>query len=216
MSSRRLEVATPLRDQATARIREAILAGELAPGQRLSVDALAQEYGVSLMPIRDALRQLELEGLVETEARRWTRVVEPDLRCADDVYPMIVALEALAIRTAVAGDQTSLIEHNRVFHDAVRRGDAGACLRADEAFHAAVVRSAGNPTLDATLANLRARVRLLELQFFRLDDGEQSPFEHDAIIAAISAGDRAEAERLISAHWARGERAIRDHLLAGR
>src|SRR5262245_46210954 len=81
--------APPLREQVYSRLRDSILTGELRAGSRLSPAALAQGFGVSTMPVREALRLLEEDGLIETSPRRWTRVASPNPGLADEVYPVI-------------------------------------------------------------------------------------------------------------------------------
>jgi DNA-binding GntR family transcriptional regulator len=210
-----LVTASALRDQACERLREAILTGELRAGERLSINELAETYGVSTMPVREALRRLESEGLVETSARRWTRVVTPDRATALEVYPMIVALEELAL-DGVRHDLDGLNRHIRALREAVRDGDLTASLRADEAFHTTLAAGAGNATLSATVSALRGRVRLLESLFFSLPARGRSPGEHDQVITALSQADVAGARQALRMHWERGQREVLAALDGGR
>src|SRR5689334_15037952 len=89
-----------LNDAAYDRIRDWILDGTLAPGEALRDEALAEALGMSRTPIRDALHRLEEEGLVVTTATRRTYVSEVTIKQAREIYPILGALEAMALRLA--------------------------------------------------------------------------------------------------------------------
>ena len=89
---------TLLREEIYARIREWIVEGVLPPDTRLRDTEIAEALAVSRMPVREALRRLEDEGLVVAEASRWTKVASLDTRAADHIYPIIWALERLAVQ----------------------------------------------------------------------------------------------------------------------
>src|SRR4051812_9253529 len=99
LTNTELVEAPPLREQVYSRLRDSILTGELQSGARLSPAGLAESFGVSTMPVREALRLLEEDGLIETSPRRWTRVASPDPGLADEIYPVIAVLEDFALRT---------------------------------------------------------------------------------------------------------------------
>ncbi|MDA0183615.1 GntR family transcriptional regulator, partial [Solirubrobacter phytolaccae] len=105
-----------LRDQAYVTIRDAIVDGTLAPGERLRDAELCAWLGLSRTPVREALNRLEQDGLVETEPQRFTRVTPLDRRAARDAFPVVAALHALAAELA-----TGTAAHAG---DAPRRGGA--------------------------------------------------------------------------------------------
>jgi DNA-binding GntR family transcriptional regulator len=130
-----------LPDQIADAIIEGIAAGVLSPGQRLIELELARQFDVSRVPLREALKTLEAQGIVEREQHRGVRVVELDEARIDRVCEVRAALETIAARAAV---ETYRAEPDRLrrldapvsqMDDAVRRGDWGAVNRADLAFH---------------------------------------------------------------------------------
>src|SRR5436190_24084875 len=105
---------TLAREQIYAELRDWILDGILVPGERLHDMALAEQLGVSRTPVREALRRLEDEGLIETSPNRWTRVAPLDLVEAGSLYPIISNLEQLALDLAIdALDDSELEEMER-------------------------------------------------------------------------------------------------------
>ncbi|HMJ97074.1 MAG TPA: GntR family transcriptional regulator [Thermoleophilaceae bacterium] len=198
-------IAIPLRDQVLRRLRSAILAGDIAAGERISVPDTARRLGVSATPIRDALRSLEDEGLVETAPRRWTRVAVPDSKLAVEIYPIIAALEEFAIHALASVDDellATLEEANRNFRQAGQNGDVAACIRANDAFHGALLRATANGTLQRIVSDLKTRVRLLDSEFFRLDT-DRSGEEHQNAIEALREDDLDRAGSIIHEQWMR-------------
>ena len=90
-----------LRDRAYGALRDAIVDGTLAPGERLRDQELCEWLGLSRTPVRDALSRLEQDGLVETEPQRFTRVAPLDRRAARDAFPIVAAVHALAAELGV-------------------------------------------------------------------------------------------------------------------
>jgi DNA-binding GntR family transcriptional regulator len=197
-----------LNDAAYDRLRDWILDGTLAPGEALRDEALAEALGMSRTPIRDALHRLEEEGLVVTNAARRTYVSEVTIKQAREIYPIIGALEALAIRLALPYiDATSLEamrDANRELAAALKAGDAAAATAADEAIHRAFVAHCGNDELTSLLADLHAKIRRIERAFWGSADRTPSLADHDAIIAALEARDARHAERMLARNMARG------------
>jgi DNA-binding GntR family transcriptional regulator len=194
-----------LRDQVHARLRDAIVAGDLAPGARLRDADLAAAMGVSRTPVREALQRLEDEGLVQTFPGAMTRVAPLDVRDAREAVPVIAALHALAAREAVprltTGDLDVLREANAAFAAALAAGEVSAALAADDAFHDRFVRLAMNEELQRTLQRLMPRVRRLEIARFRSLPGRDSARQHEAILAAAGLGDARRAAMLVEGNW---------------
>lgn len=194
-----------LRDQVYARLRDAIVAGDLAPSSRLRDTELAAGLGVSRTPVREALQRLEDEGLVQTFPGAMTRVAPLDVRDAREAVPVIAALHALASREAVphltAEALDALRRANAAFAAALVAGEAPAALAADDAFHDRFVRLAGNETLSRTLQRLMPRVRRLEIARFRSLPGRASAQQHEAILAAAVAGEARRTAALVEENW---------------
>jgi DNA-binding GntR family transcriptional regulator len=137
-----------LAEKAYASLHDAILSGELAPGERLRIEQLAEHLDMSPMPIREAIRRLDAAGLVELSPHKATRVTELSLVDLEDVYQARLALEPLAVELAArrfseeAGSAASASLARYV--DARRRGDAGEIWTAHTAFHFAIYEEAGS------------------------------------------------------------------------
>jgi DNA-binding GntR family transcriptional regulator len=199
--------APALSDQVYERLRDAILRGELAPGERIAAAAVAERLGISTMPVRDALRRLEQDGLVESRARRWTRVVRLEPSLVEEVVPLACLLEQYALSSAPALDEARLDRMraaNAEFSAAVAAGDVVAAIEADTRFHGALVALAANASLERALRDLRTRVTLLRARVLELERASASARDHDEIVAALARGDREEAARWLAVNWERG------------
>jgi DNA-binding GntR family transcriptional regulator len=197
-----------LSDDAYAQLRDWIIDGTLTPGEALRDEALADALGMSRTPVRDALQRLENEGLVVTSATRRTSVSPVTLKQAREVYPMTVVLEAFALRLALPViDEVALDAMRAANADlaaALAAGDASAASLADEAVHGGFIACCGNDELRMTLADLRAKVRRLECAFWGWADRTPSLRDHEELIAALSARDGAQADRVLARNWDRG------------
>jgi len=178
-----------------ARLRSAILSLSLSPGQRLSERGLEPEFGASRTPIRAALMRLESEGLVRRDGKNW--IVSPlDLDEIRALYEFREVLESatarLAIERATPDDLDALAELGKGV-DADETPEHS--LLAGTSFHLQLARLSGNPFLidamDGVLTRLY-RTRWLEVQ--SPDARERVHREHDAIVAALRAGDGTSAE----------------------
>lgn len=126
-------------DALLLKLREEILNGTLKPGQRLEQTELASRFGISRMPVRDALRRLEAEGLVSVDARRGAVVCSIDLEEMREIYEIREALESLALRLAAPNmteeDVEDLARLEEQMEDASRRGDMTLWRQLDAGFH---------------------------------------------------------------------------------
>src|SRR5436190_1052312 len=147
-----------LRDRAYAAIRDAIVDGTLAPGERLRDQELQAWLGLSRTPVREALARLEQDGLVESAPQRFTRVAPLDRRAARDAFPVVAALHALAAELAhprlVAADVARMEEANAGFAGALAAGDVDAALAADDAFHDVFLKAGANSEIPKALDRL--------------------------------------------------------------
>jgi DNA-binding GntR family transcriptional regulator len=205
--------APPLRDQIYSRLRDSILTGELPAGARVSPASLAKSFRVSTMPVREALRLLEDDGLVETSPRRWTRVASPDPAVADEVYPMLAVLEDFALRTAPrppVAAITAARAANAALARAASEHDVLACVAADAEFHAILMELSPNHTLRRTLVDLKARIRLLEGSFFRVSNASRSVSQHEEVLEALIRGEMTEAGAIVADNWVQGLMRLRE------
>ena len=141
----------PLRDVVFNTLRQAILKGELAPGERLMEIQLAEKLGVSRTPIREAIRKLELEGLVLMIPRRGAEVARISEKSMRDVLEVRRSLEELAIELACQRmtdeEFKELQRAQEAFKSAVEHGSAMEIAETDEAYHDIIYNSTGNMRL---------------------------------------------------------------------
>ncbi len=195
----------PLRDVVFYTLRQAILKGELKPGERLMEMQLANQLGVSRTPIREAIRKLELEGLVLMIPRRGAvvaKITEKDLR---DVLEVRTSLEKLAIELACQRmpDETisDLRQALEAFKEALKKEDLTAQAEKDEQFHDVIFKSTGNQRLIQMLNNLREQMYRYRLEYLKDSSAhERLVEEHEAIIQALSVKDKEKAADIIARH----------------
>ena len=193
-----------LRERAYRILQQAIVRGELPPGTRLRDQELALQMGLSRTPVREALQRLEDEGLVRTAPRSQTVVAPIEARTAQEAFPVVAALHALAVSSAFAhwqpSDTKALRRANAALLDALEAGDPEAAIAADDAFHGVFLERAQNEELRLALDGLMPKVRRLEwLQFSSLQ-GRASVSQHKAIIEAMEGGAEG-AARMVEENW---------------
>ncbi len=203
----------PLRDVVFNHLREAILSGELKPGERLMENQLAEKIGVSRTPIREAIRKLELEGLVEMVPRKGAQVASMSKKDIQNVLEVRAALEQLAVRLACRSmTQDMLIklkEINAKFTEAVNVQNIQKLAEYDVEFHDVIFTIANNDKLTQIINNLRQHIYRYRLLY--LNDKvylKTIKQEHDDIVAALEKGDEALAEKLIVRHISNQEEAV--------
>jgi DNA-binding GntR family transcriptional regulator len=194
-----------LRDRAYGALRDAIVDGTLAPGERLRDQELCEWLGLSRTPVRDALSRLEQDGLVETEPQRFTRVAPLDRRAARDAFPIVAAVHALAAELGVprlaAADLNLMRAANARFADALNAVDVDAALAADDAFHAVLLTASANAELTGVLDRLMPRLRRLERLRFGSLAGRASVRQHEEIAAAAAVNDVNTTAEQVRENW---------------
>jgi DNA-binding GntR family transcriptional regulator len=198
-------------------LREAILHGRLPAGETMSQVQLARELGVSRTPLREALRMLQREGLVEAEANRMVRVAAFSIEDLEELYALRIVNEALAIRltvpTMTAADDAFLQDALAAMERHARERDFDGWEHHHGAFHRRLVRSAGARPLRllAELADHSERYRRLY--------AEQDPrawsvgaAEHEGIVEACRARDRAQAAERLARHLSRTALTVLTHV----
>ena len=206
---------TVLREQVKDVLLQRIVSGELQPGERLVETRIAQELGTSQAPVREALRDLELLRLVESEPFRGSRVRVFDEEEMIDVYPVRASLEELAARLAtekLEGDVSALEVEFEGMRDAVKRGDTNALVRHDIAFHRLIVESAGNSILEQCWKSLGVESRITISLYGTYMDPEQAAERHVKLIDAIRAGNVSAAGREARKHVEVSAKLMRAHL----
>ena len=157
-----LDAFLPLRDVVFNTLRDAILRGELKPGERLMEMHLANKLGVSRTPIREAIRMLEQEGLAVTVPRKGAQVARMTEKDLQDVLEVRDALDELAVSSACAHiteeQINELRETVKEFERAIQSGDVRKMVQADEDFHNVIYRAADNPKLETIVKNLREQM----------------------------------------------------------
>lgn len=181
----------PLRDVVFNTLREAILKGELKPGERLMELQLAAKLGVSRTPIREAIRMLEQEGLAVTIPRKGAEVAKMTEKDMEDVLQIREALDELA--ASIACEQISeeeLEELKRTMHEFeeyTKTGDLKKIAEADVKFHDIIYKATGNPKLVSMVSNLREQMYRYRVEY--LKDEKNYPVlvrEHSEIVEGLS------------------------------
>ena len=194
-----------LRDEIYTQIRTDIVQGRLAPGVRLRDREIAQSLGVSRMPVREAIRRLHDEGLVVAEASRWTRVAAVDTSVADEIYPIVGALERLAVLLGGpwASEQLDeLASINDRLAQALTDADDVRASQADSDFHSFLLRRSRNQRLYAAVRDLKVHLQRVAIVYFGgASAGSRSVEEHQAVITALARGDVEGAARAVEENW---------------
>lgn len=203
----------PLRDVVFNTLRKAILTGQLKPGERLMEVHLANRLGVSRTPIREAIRKLELEGLVIMIPRRGAEVARITEKSLKDVLEVRRALDALSVELAcdrITPEETEqLLEACRHFERATRGKDASVIAKADVTLHNIIVKAAGNQRLQQLVNNLSEQ--MYRYRFVYIKDESQHDnlvAEHHAIYESILNRDKQAAAEAAKLHIDNQERSI--------
>ncbi|MDR7419296.1 MAG: GntR family transcriptional regulator [Armatimonadota bacterium] len=186
-------------------LREAILTGQIEMGTRINELELATAWNVSRTPIRDALRRLEAEGLVQAVPGRGVVVPVLSLADVDELYEIREVLEARAARRAAtaAGPelQARLNGLIRAFGATLKAADVDRMIAIDDDIHAAVAAASGNTRLERAIAAARAQVHPITQRGFRVRGrAAKSLREMAKLVAAIRARDAVRAEAAMREH----------------
>ena len=195
----------PLRDVVFNTLRQAILKGELEPGERLMEIQLAERLGVSRTPIREAIRKLELEGLVLMIPRKGAEVAKISEKSLRDVLELRRSLEELAIELAcqrmTEEEIDELEDAQRAFRKAVDSKDVMLMAETDEKYHEIIYQGTKNSLLVQILNNLREQMYRYRLEYIKDADKRQILLiEHDNILKAVRNRKVAEAKAAMREH----------------
>ena len=203
----------PLRDVVFNTLRRAILRGELVPGQRLMEIQLAEKMGVSRTPVREAIRKLELEGLVVMIPRKGAEVAHISGKNLRDVLEVRRALEELAGELACARmstEELKLLEQaNHRFAAVLGSDDITMLAQADEEFHGLIYQATENDRLVQMVNHLREQMYRYRIEHIK-DKSQRKLLvqEHQEIIRALAARDVEAARRAIRSHISKQEAVI--------
>lgn len=203
----------PLRDVVFNTLRQSILTGELKPGERLMEIHLADKLGVSRTPIREAIRKLELEGLVTMIPRRGAEVAQITEKSLKDVLEVRRALDALCAELACdrisAEEEMQLKKACDEFAQATVTKDATVIARADVAFHDIIVQATGNRRLVQLINNLSEQMYRYRFEYIKDENRHDSLIEeHRMIYESIVGRDKEKAAEAAKLHIDNQERSI--------
>ena len=219
MSMTEEQQSMPLRDAVFISLRKAILTGKLKPGERLTEVKLGKLLGTSRTPIREAIRMLELDGLVTIVAGSGARVSRMTVEDLQEVMEIRSALEQLSAGLAsvriTQEEKESLREACTSFNRITQTGDSIQIAEADVYFHDLILKAAKNEKLRGILDGLADNIYRYRYEFIQDDIRyEHLISEHNQICDAILSGDREGAEKEARSHIARQWRSIKEQLLS--
>lgn len=195
----------PLRDVVFNTLRQAILRGELKPGERLMEIQLANKLGVSRTPVREAIRKLELDGLVLMIPRKGAEVAQISEKSLRDVLEVRRSLEALAARLACERISrqalSELKEAERAFEEVLGSDDITVVAEADVAFHSIIYIATDNQRLIQLLSNFREQMYRYRVEYLkRKECHPQLLSEHRDMIRFLENGEADEAIHITCQH----------------
>ena len=198
----------PLHEQVADEIRHMIVSGDLVPGEKIRVSELAEDLEVSLTPLREALKILDKDGLVELMTNRGARVSEISVEGTRTLFEVISRLEALAAELAASRiteqEMESLEDLHARMRDRHEAGDLPAYFDLNRQIHDLVVKAAKNPDLARVRTGLAFHVeRARFLSVATEEHRERSMHDHDRMTAALRARDAAAAHDVWRAHLER-------------
>ncbi len=203
----------PLRDVVFNTLRQAILTGELKPGERLMEIHLADKLGVSRTPIREAIRKLELEGLVTMIPRRGAEVAKITEKSMKDVLEVRRTLDALSAELAcqrISEEEKEALKQACInFEEAVKTKDAKIIAKADVALHDIIATATGNQRLIQLINNLAEQMYRYRFEYLKdLSQHENIIKEHRIIYESIVNKDIEAASSMAKTHIDNQEKAV--------
>ena len=203
--SLKMDEYLPLRDVVFNTLRNAILTGELSPGERLMEIKLADKLGVSRTPIREAIRKLELEGLVVMLPRKGAYVANMSLKDIVDVLEVRASLEGLS--ASLAAERISEVDLKKLkkiaeeFKESTINSDIETLLKKDVEFHECIFEAANNKKLHQVINSLWEQVYRFRVTYISdYDSSLNIVEEHNKILDAIEKGDCELAKKYATEH----------------
>ncbi len=197
----------PLHEMAVARLADMIAEGELESGTRLPERILCEKLGISRTPLREALKVLAADGLVELHPNRGATVARLTVADVDEMFPVMGALEALSGELACACVSEDQLAEIRALHYQMvlhfRRRERAPYFRLNQAIHAKILEAANNPLLSRLYRTVALRIRRARY-FANLSQERwaEAVDEHEAILHALEARDGARLAAVLRNHLA--------------
>jgi DNA-binding GntR family transcriptional regulator len=209
----RLDNYKPLRELVFESLREAILSGQLRPGERLMEIQLAEEMGVSRTPVREAIRKLELEGSVVMIPRKGAYVSGLSLKDIADVFEIRGALEGLAAELAsdrITDEELEELERYLVkIAEEIENGDLNKVVQTDTDFHSLLYQASRNGRLTQIINNLREQIQRFRTTSLSYPGRMKNALEeHRKIVEAIASRDGDLARKLAQEHIENAENSM--------
>ncbi|MBX2832455.1 MAG: GntR family transcriptional regulator [Rhodospirillales bacterium] len=177
---------TTVAGRITRALADRIISGEFAPGTKLRQDHFAEEFGASHVPVREAFRRLEAQGLAVSEPRRGVRVASFDVAEIREVAEMRASLEVLALRHAAPNMTSNILDEAEAFNKAGESApDVRAWEEANKGFHRIILEPCNMPRLMATIDDLHAASARFLFSGFRMEWEASTDSDHRAILAAL-------------------------------
>ena len=194
-----------LSEQIARVLRASLISGQMIPGVTYSVPALAEEFGVSAMPVREAMLALVQQGLMTPVRNKGFRVVELSAKDLDDIMQLRLMLEVPAtVEVAREVTERTMRELRRLAREITRHAKSGQLveyIESDRLFHQTLIALAGNPRLEELVDELRSRSRLTGLDALaEHGDLSASAQEHLDMLEAIAAADFSKLRTLMERH----------------
>jgi DNA-binding GntR family transcriptional regulator len=217
-----LELVTPilrrsLHDKLAEGLRDAIVAGEFKPGQKLPEQDLCLRFGVSRTPMREAFKVLATEGLVTLTPNRGASVAEISAQELADLFPIMGALEALGGEFAaerISDDELRVLQAKHMqMLDCYRRGERGPYLRINEQIHTDIMRAAGNAPLLAIWQGLMVKIKRVRfVAKMSPESWRDAVNDHQQMIEALAVRDGARLSQILRHHINEKEISVREAL----
>jgi len=198
-------VRAPLHIQVAERLRVLIDSGQLAPGGRLNEAELCNDMGVSRTPLREAIRSLATEGLVELQPNRGAIVSVVSSEDVTEILPIMASLEGLGGRLAAVNMECEKIQEVRDVHNQMvghyRNGVVADYFETNRLIHELIIEGSGNQTLVETINNLSAKVRRARFSANMTEESwAKAVSEHEEIIDALETRDSNRLEAMLIQH----------------
>ncbi len=198
-------------------LRRAILAGDFAPGERMRQEVIAERFGASRLPVREALRILQSDGLVSIVANAGARVSQLDAKECSESYEIRERIEPMLLRESMPGlGEDDVAAMRRLAHEMHDGADVETFLRLDREFHLMSYAKAETVLLSSLVERLwnttqHYRRAFTVLAWARADSREVVHYEHFLLVDAIERGDSEDAERVLAGHIRRTRLELAHH-----
>jgi DNA-binding GntR family transcriptional regulator len=207
-----------LHDELVDRLRHMIVEGDLKPGEKLSEKDLSEVFGVSRTPLREALKVLGKEGLVNLVPNRGATVSKLTMADLEEAFPIMGALESVSGELACARVTDAEIAKLERLHDEMvekyKTGDLKAYFKLNENIHSLILDAARNPTLSEMQRSLSGRIRRARyMANMSAERWARAVAEHEAILAAVKERDGEKLGAILKAHLANKLESVRAELV---